>query len=135
MMDESSMTQNRRFRRSNVLMAAHIETGDGLSDVMLRNLSAEGALVEGDRIPPADSQVVFRKKDLEISGRIAWVNGRRAGIDFDTKLEPETIMRHIPSPRQRFEARTKRPSVTTHALTEEERLWCENYLWTGPSRS
>ena len=131
-MDESSITQNRRFRRSNVLMAAQIEDGDSRSEVTLRNLSAEGALVEGTDIPHQDSRVVFRKNDLVISGRVAWVNGRRAGIAFDSKLQPETLMRHIPSPRLRIEPRSKRPRVTSHVLTEEERLWCENYIWAPP---
>ena len=134
-MDESSLMQNRRSRRSNVLMAAQIESGAAVCDVKLRNLSADGALVEGDGIPEANCPVVFRKKDLVIPGRIAWVNDRRAGIAFDRKLEPEALMRHIPEPRQRVETRTKRPRVTAHALSEEERRWCENYLWQAPNIS
>ena len=130
-MDESSMAQNRRSRRSNVLMAACIETANGLADVTLRNLSADGALVEGDGIPEADSPVVFRKKDLVISGRIAWVNDRRAGISFDAKLDPETILRHIPSPKDRIEATVKRPGFR-QILTDTERRWCETFIWDGP---
>jgi len=131
-MDESSMAQNRRSRRSNVLMAASIETPNGLANVTLRNLSADGALVEGDGIPESDCPVVFRKNDLVISGRIAWVNERRAGIAFDAKLEPETILRHIPSPKHRLEPRVRRPGLTTHALTESERRWCQTFIWDGP---
>jgi hypothetical protein len=131
-MDESSMTQNRRSRRSNVWMAASIESADGLTNVTLRNLSADGALVEGDGIPEPESKVVFRKKELVISGHVAWVNERRAGISFDAKLEPETIMRHIPAPKDRFEPRVKRPGFTTHSLTETERRWCETFVWDGP---
>ena len=130
-MDESIQAQNRRSRRSNVLMAAAIETESGQSGVTLRNLSADGALIEGDGIPPADSQVVFRKKDLVISGRIAWVNERRAGIAFDAKLEPETVLRHIPSPRHRIEQQFKRPGFRS-PLTDEERRWCATFIWDGP---
>jgi len=131
-MDESIVTQNRRYRRSNVLMAAGIETAAGLVEVTLRNLSPNGALVEGDRIPEPGSAVVFRKKDLVNSGRIAWVNERRAGIAFDAKLEPQTVLRHIPSPKDRFEPRVKRPGFAPQTLTEQERTWCETYIWDGP---
>jgi len=130
-MDESSLTQNRRSRRSNVLMAADIETSTGLKHVTLRNLSADGALVEGDAIPEAGSPVVFRKKDLVISGQVAWVNERRAGIAFDAKLDPETVLRHVPSPRSRIEQHFKRPGFS-HALTEQERRWCETFIWDRP---
>jgi hypothetical protein len=131
-MDESSMTQNRRSRRSNVLMAAAIETHHGSANVTLRNLSADGALVEGSGIPLAGEPVVFRKKDLVISGRVAWVNERRAGISFDAKLEPETVLRHIPAPQHRLEQRMKRPGFSRHVLSESERRWCETFIWDGP---
>ena len=131
-MDESSVTQNRRSRRSNVLMAAAIETANGGTSVTLRNLSAEGALIEGEDVPPAGEAIVFRKKDLVISGRIAWVNGRRAGIAFDARLEPETVLRHVPQPRHRIEQQHKRPRLAASALTEQERRWCETFIWDGP---
>ena len=131
-MDESSINQNRRSRRSNVLMAATIETAGGPANVTLRNLSAEGALVEGDRIPEAGSHVVFRKKELVISGQVAWVNERRAGIAFDSKLKPETVLRHIPSPKHQAELRVKRPGFAPQALSEHERRWCETFIWDGP---
>jgi len=134
-MDESSKTQNRRSRRSNVLMAATIETTAGLVGVTLRNLSAEGALVEGDGIAEPGAQVVFRKNDLCVSGRIAWVNERRAGIAFDAKLQPETVLRHVPAPKSRIETSFKRPGFTSHTLTPEEQRWCETLIWTAPAPS
>ena len=131
-MDQSSVTQNRRSRRSNVLMAATVETADGLVGVTLRNLSAEGALVEGDGITHPGSQVVFRKNELCVSGRIAWVSDRRAGISFDARLQPETVLRHIPSPRHRVEPSFKRPRLSSRTLSAEERRWCESVLGNGP---
>ena len=128
-MDESSITQNRRSRRSNLLMAAALETAAGLVDVTLRNLSAEGALVEGDNIPETGEPVVFRKKDLVISGQVAWVNERRAGIAFDAKLEPETVLRHVPSPRNRIAQQFKRPRLSGSPLSPAEQRWCESFIW------
>ena len=130
-MDESSMSQSRRSRRSNVLMSATLETSLGSAKVTLRNLSAEGALIEGDRIPAEGSQLVFRKKDLAVGGKIAWVSERRAGIAFDAQLEPETVLRHIPAPRHRMEPSFKRPGLTER-LSESERRWCETFIWDRP---
>ena len=131
-MNESSMSQNRRSRRSNVLMAAVLETATGTAKVTLRNLSAEGALVEGDRIPEAGQELVFRKNDLAVSGRVAWVSAKRAGIAFDAKLQPDTVLRHIPEPRYRSELSFKRPRLSSARLSPEERRWCETLIWDGP---
>ena len=130
-MDESSISQNRRSRRSNVLMAASLETAMGTTKVTLRNLSADGALVEGERIPSPGEKLVFRKNDLAVSGRIAWVSERRAGIAFDAKLQPETVLRHIPAPRHRAEKSFKRPRLSS-PLSPEERRWCETFIWDRP---
>ena len=131
-MYESSITQNRRSGRSNVLMTATIESDADSTSVTLRNLSSEGALIEGDGIPRKGALILFRKKELAVSGRIAWVSHRRAGIAFDAKLEPETVLRHIPKPRTRIEANFKRPGVAAKRLSAEERRWCETYIWDRP---
>ena len=73
-MDESSNSQNRKNRRSNVLMSASLELSGTSVPVKLRNLSAEGALVEGERLPVEGSSVLFRKGDLSMPGRVAWVS-------------------------------------------------------------
>lgn len=130
-MDESSMTQNRRSRRSNLLMAASVETSTGSVAVTLRNLSAEGALVEGAGLTEVGAPVVFRKKDLVISGRIAWLHEHRAGIAFDARLEPDTVLRHVPSPKARLEMQYKRPGFTRF-LSEQEQRWCESLVWDRP---
>jgi hypothetical protein len=131
-MDESSMSQNRRPQRSKLLMAAVLETAMGSTKVTLRNLSAEGALVEGDRIPEAGQPLVFRKNELEVSGKVAWASERRAGIAFDATLQPETVLRHIPEPRHRAELSFKRPGLSSPKLSDEERRWCETFIWDRP---
>ena len=79
-MDESSITQNRRSRRSNVLLNATVEVAGEMLPVKLRNLSDEGALVEADLLPAADTKIVFHRKELSVRGSIAWVSGNHAGI-------------------------------------------------------
>ena len=110
-MDQSSNTQNRRSRRSQVLLTAELEHAGACLSVKLRNLSSEGALIESDRLPIEGTPVEFRRNELSASGRVVWVNGRHAGVAFDTKLNPEPVLRHIPEPRPRVQPRPFRPGL------------------------
>ena len=103
-------------------MAAILEHGGGTMPVTLRNLSADGALVEGDHCPEPGSPVVFRKNELAVAGRIAWTEGRRAGIAFASSLDPEAVLRHVPAMRPlRIEAH-KRPGLRGRLSPDERRL-------------
>ncbi|HEU4957856.1 MAG TPA: PilZ domain-containing protein [Sphingomicrobium sp.] len=131
-MDESSNSQNRKNRRSNVLMSASLELSGTSVAVKLRNLSAEGALVEGDRLPVEGASVLFRKGDLSIPGRVAWVNDRQAGVNFAQKLNPDQLLRHVPTPRPRVIPEFKRTGLRA-TLTAEERRYGETWVWRFPA--
>ena len=130
-MDQSSNTQNRKARRSNVLMAASLELSGTSLPVKLRNLSADGALVEGDKLPVEGAQILFRKGDLSVPGRVAWAKTRHAGISFAVKLSPELVLRHIPAPRPRVKPDFRRPGLKSSDLTEQERAFGERWLWNA----
>lgn len=129
-MEESLNSQNRRSRRSKVLLAATLEVSGRERAVKLRNLSAEGALVEGDGLPVEGSNVTFRRNELNASGRVVWVDNKLAGIAFDKKLEPEQVLRHIPAPRAKVQPRYWRPGLTQHDLTAEQRRLAESWVWS-----
>jgi hypothetical protein len=131
-MDESSNSQNRRSRRSHVLMAASIEADGASVPVKLRNLSTEGALVEGDQLPSVGSVILFRKKELSLAGHIAWVTGRRAGVAFDTPLDQESVLRHVPSPRTMAKLDFRRPRLKGCDLSPGERKIAEDWIWGQP---
>jgi len=134
-MEHEPITQNRRSRRSNVLLAATIEVYGRIIPVKLRNLSADGALVEGDGLPLEGTEVLFHRNDLVMTGRIAWVAGRHAGVAFATKLQPEEVLRHIPPPRPRVIPEFKRPGLACRPLTPEERQIIEGWAWSkSPER-
>ena len=132
-MDEGREFQERRSQRSNLLMAARLDHPGGGTSVTLRNLSADGALVEGDLNLAAGTLVVFRKKHLAASGRIAWSAGRRAGIAFDMPLDPETVLRHVPAQKPVAEMVHKRPGFRCK-LSAEDRPFGERY-WGRPLKS
>ena len=121
-MDESFQVQNRRQRRSNVLMTAALELSGRSLEVKLRNLSADGALVEGEVLPVEGAEIRFRRHELVVSGRIVWVRGTRAGISFHQELSPEAVLRHVPTPRPRVVADFRRPGLAARPLTPTEKL-------------
>jgi hypothetical protein len=133
-MDESSQTQNRRNRRSKVLMTATLELSGSALPVKLRNLSAEGALIEGDDLPVEGSKVVFKRLELSVPGRIAWVRGDRGGVTFNTKLAPEAMLHHIPAPKPRVMPDFKRPGLGARRLSKGERKLGEDWVWTPGER-
>jgi hypothetical protein len=132
-MDESTVTHNRRSRRSPVLLAATVEVGGAVHDVKLRNLSSDGALVESDDDLVEYAAITFCRKDLRVRARVAWVQGRYGGIAFEKPLEPAEVLRHIPRreakpmPRELF----ARPSVSRHQLSSVERRWIEDWMTTN----
>ena len=131
-MDQSNNPQNRKTRRSNVLMSASLELSGTSLPVKLRNLSVDGALVEGDKLPVEGASVLFRKGDLSVSGQVAWVKGRQAGVAFAQNLNPDQLLRHIPAPRPRVTPDFKRPGLKG-TLTAEEQRFDEQWVYHFPS--
>jgi hypothetical protein len=132
-MDESNPVQNRRQRRSNVLLTATLELSGRELEVKLRNLSAEGALVEGETLPVEGAEIRFRRHELSVSGKVVWVRGKRAGISFHLPLSPEALLRHVPTPRPRVIADFRRPGLASRPLSTGERQLGANWVSrTGP---
>jgi len=129
-MDESSTSQNRRARRSNVLLAASIELSGAVVPVKLRNLSTEGALIEGDSLPVAGAEVLFRRNELSVNSRVAWVHENHAGVAFKSPIPQEDVLRNIPKPRYRAPLNFRRPALAVRALSADERRLAESWAWT-----
>ena len=131
-MDESSTTQNRRSRRSQLLMAATLEISGRALGVKLRNLSADGARVEGDQLPIEGTDLMFRKGELAVAGRVIWSKGRQAGISFAHKLDPVQVLNHIPAPRPRMKQDFRRPGLGARELTPSEKHLGERWIQVVP---
>ena len=129
-MDQSSVTQNRRSGRSPVLLSAKIEVLGAEVSIILRNLSSEGALIEGAQLPTEGATAIFRRNDLAVTGRVVWVEGRYAGIAFDRHLEREELLRHVPKPRQRIESQFRRPGLACEPLSDADRKMIQ--MWATP---
>ena len=133
-MDQSNPPSQRQSRRSNVLLTATIEVGGTSIPVKLRNLSEQGALIHADRVPVEGSEVLFRRNDLAVPGRIAWVHGQYAGVAFAVPLQPQVVLRNIPQPKPRVQPDCKRPALNPRALTPQEQRLLDNWMWTANSR-
>ena len=133
MMEHSNITQNRQSRRSNVLLAATIEVAGTIVPVKLRNLSTEGALIEGNGLPIEGSEVMFRRNDLSVSGRVAWVHEKHAGVAFNWPIAQADVLRNIPKPRHRATLDFRRPALAHRKLSAEELRLAASWAWT-PSR-
>jgi hypothetical protein len=97
-MDESSTNQNRRNKRSLVLIAGKVKGEGGTLDVRLRNLSRNGALLEADYPPAEGTEVVFERGETIAPARVAWVSGTRFGIQFHHQIEESEVLIHIGKP-------------------------------------
>ena len=131
-MDESSISQNSRSRRSPVLLAATIHVAGEPVTVKLRNLSERGALIEGDRLPLEGSTTFFQRNDLRLRSRIVWVEGKYAGVAFDEPLDPEQVLRNIPAPKARPKPDFKRPGLAGRPLSAYERKMLERWMTALP---
>jgi hypothetical protein len=131
-MDQSSITQNRRSKRSPLLLSAQIEVNAAPASVVVRNLSSEGALIEGANLPTEGALTSFRRNELTVSGRIVWVQGRFAGIAFDRELEREELLRQVPKPRQKFDAQFRRPGLACQPLSDADRKMLELWATQAP---
>ena len=117
-----------------MLLTATIDVGGGLLPVKLRNLSEQGALIEGAPLPPEGSATVFERKDMRVPGRIVWVQGKYAGVAFDAPLNREEVLRHIPAPEPKRQPAIefRRPGFTCRPLSDYERRNLETWLATAP---
>ena len=129
-MDQSLKSQNRNSQRSPVLLTANLELLGTVRPVVLRNLSAGGALVEGNSLPSEGSLLLFTRKDVRVQARVALVEGTYAGIAFERPLDRDELLREVPRPKEKFEARFRRPRLTSGPLSEADRQMLQ--MWATP---
>jgi PilZ domain len=123
----ASEEKRRRSARSKVLLSATLEWPGRALTATLRNLSEHGAMVEaGGEIVPG-SGVIFRRKDLHVHGRVAWVRGKLAGIAFDQPLNADVLLQHVPKPvrREPDETLHRRPGFGRVEMSADEQRWIE----------
>ncbi|MDP4573593.1 PilZ domain-containing protein [Qipengyuania sp. G39] len=83
--------ETRNVGRDSLFLFAELEF-EGQTDpvrVKVRNLSAGGMMAEAPISTARGERLTIRLRNLEaVKGTIAWVQGDRFGISFDTKIDP-----------------------------------------------
>lgn len=83
-------TDQRAQHRSNlfVIAALHCPGADPLAPVRVRvrNLSPEGALIEGSPLPEIGTSVRLTRGRLSAVGELRWCDGHRAGLRFSSPV-------------------------------------------------
>jgi hypothetical protein len=88
----------RRSPRFSVLLVARLVTTWGERIVKLRNISATGAMIEGDRIPPAGTDILLQRGSLELFGTIMWTRDKQAGLEFEAPLTEAELWMQVNAP-------------------------------------
>ena len=114
------------------MLTANVDVCGTPTAVRLRNLSPEGALIEGDCLPLVGSKTLFSRNDVRVMSEVVWVEGRYAGLAFDQPLEQDKILRSIPVPRERVMPVVKRPGLACRPLTDYERAMLEQWMTASP---
>jgi hypothetical protein len=69
-----------------LFLGAVLYSNAGSCPVHVRDISPTGALIEGTIVPEVGEEMVLRRAKLEVSGKIAWKAGRKAGLAFKTVI-------------------------------------------------
>lgn len=120
--------ESRRTPRSHVFMSVEIEIAGATRTVKLRDFSENGALVEGDDLPPVGTPIDFRRSDLMVPGRVAWKGGAKIGIAFDTPLPKELVLPRPAARRAAGQAKPtshKRPGFRVRTLPPGEQAFID----------
>jgi hypothetical protein len=65
-----------------MFIMAEISASSVSGPVKICNLSTQGALIEGARLPAADEALELRKGDILAAARVVWTEGGKAGLKF-----------------------------------------------------
>lgn len=123
----TSVGGKRATRRSRVLLAARLKTGQGEVDCRLRDLSRKGALLECTQQPPVGSEVTFIRGSTVVPARVAWTGAGRIGLEFLYMIDEHDVLVQLKraSGPQSY-ARYRRPGLK-EAMTEDARKLAEKW--------
>jgi hypothetical protein len=81
--------------RANVFLAATLIAAGNSRPVRIRNISSQGALLDGPALPPEGSIVHLRRGSLSVDGEVAWQMGDQCGLHFETDVVVTDWVRRI----------------------------------------
>jgi hypothetical protein len=130
----------RRSARANVLLTAIVAHGPTRIPVRISNLSEHGALVIGRGLPASEARVTFHCNGVDVEGFVAWSSQGRAGIQFETAIQPKTLTQRAPpcaGPIVKADSNAdfRRPGFRGKQMTDEESRIVAQWNQPEPKRT
>lgn len=103
--DNDVQLQGRReHRRSRVMLSAVMTTGAAEVAVVIRDISATGAMIATPVAPPKGSYVTLRRGAVCVVAQVKWTGGRKVGLHFRESIDEAALLVVIGKP----------PAAATH---------------------
>jgi hypothetical protein len=83
---DDSCIGKRAVARTRVAVMVSMCAASGSASVMIRNLSARGAMIESMFLPDVDERVELRRGEVSVPARVVWKGPERAGLQFDEPI-------------------------------------------------
>src|SRR3954452_18542196 len=81
--------------RYSVLLNARVLTTAGTLQVTIRDLSLEGAMVQGAIAPKVGCRLLLHRRSLVVPATVMWQTGSRAGLRFEQPLTDQQLYREV----------------------------------------
>lgn len=86
------LSGRRRSPRAPVVLAGSAWAISGSRSVLIADISATGARLQGRDLPPAKSEVLVTAGQAEVFARVSWQTDDECGLEFDHPLSPELLL-------------------------------------------
>ncbi len=130
----SDKAEGRRRERMRVLLAARLVTTFNDRPVKIRDLSSEGAMIEGDAMPSKGMDVILQRGPIEVFASVVWSNGRQCGLEFESVLDEEDFLTLLNPPLPSGPAieppASRYSPLRNEPLTAED--WAAARAWANP---
>ena len=83
----------RRSIRFPTRFSGELRSGDQSLPVNVRDISREGVLIEGERLPEAGRNVSLTAKQLDVDAKVVWRREALCGLEFVEPVDPLEIVR------------------------------------------
>lgn len=101
--------------------------------IRVRDMSAQGACVEGETLPQNGSHLLFARNGLLKRARVAWVRRQHCGLEFAETLDVQDALRVVTSHKGGSARAPGRPGLKPRKLTDAERLVMERWAASSPA--
>lgn len=84
---ELAQHPDRAHPRTSMFVLATMAAASLTGPVKVRNMSPDGALIEGATLPGVGDHLSLQRGELKATGQIVWQDGGKAGVRFDHHVQ------------------------------------------------